>query len=124
MLTARRLEGGLHFGLGSTMLSMTRTALAKAGGLEPLTDYLADDYEIGGADCPGGVSGGALPRGGRNDGAGIWVERVLEPPDAVGAVYAGLAEMGVFGAGDYLCAAVGVGDDGGEWVCALELFAC
>ena len=46
VLTARRLEGGLHFGLGST-LAMTRTALAKAGGLEPLTDYLADDYEIG-----------------------------------------------------------------------------
>ena len=46
VLTARRLEGGLHFGLGST-LAVTRTALAKAGGLEPLTDYLADDYEIG-----------------------------------------------------------------------------
>jgi ceramide glucosyltransferase len=26
---------------------MTRTALAKAGGLEPLVEYLADDYEMG-----------------------------------------------------------------------------
>ncbi len=30
VLTARRLEGGIRFGLGST-LAMTKTALAKAG---------------------------------------------------------------------------------------------
>jgi ceramide glucosyltransferase len=46
VLTARRLEGGIRFGLGST-LATTKTALAKAGGLEPLTEYLADDYEMG-----------------------------------------------------------------------------
>ena len=46
VLTARSLEGGIHFGLGST-LAMTRTALAAAGGLEPLVDFLADDYELG-----------------------------------------------------------------------------
>jgi len=46
VLTARKLEGGLRFGLGST-LAMTRTALAKAGGFEPLVEYLADDYEVG-----------------------------------------------------------------------------
>jgi ceramide glucosyltransferase len=46
VLTARRLEGGIRFGLGST-LAMTKTALAKAGGLEPLVDSLADDYEMG-----------------------------------------------------------------------------
>ncbi len=46
VLMARRLEGGLHFGLGST-LAMSRVALAKAGGLEPLVEYLADDYEMG-----------------------------------------------------------------------------
>jgi ceramide glucosyltransferase len=46
VLTARKLEGGLRFGLGST-LAMTRTALAKAGGLDPLVEYLADDYEMG-----------------------------------------------------------------------------
>jgi ceramide glucosyltransferase len=46
VLTARKLEGGIHFGLGST-LAVSRKALAAAGGLEPLVDYLADDYEIG-----------------------------------------------------------------------------
>lgn len=46
VLTARMLEGGIHFGLGST-LAMTRTALTAAGGLEPLVEYLADDYEMG-----------------------------------------------------------------------------
>ena len=46
VLTARKLEGGIRFGLGST-LAMTRTALAAAGGLDPLVEYLADDYEMG-----------------------------------------------------------------------------
>jgi len=46
VLTARMLEGGVKFGLGST-LAVSRTALAAAGGLELLVDFLADDYEIG-----------------------------------------------------------------------------
>jgi ceramide glucosyltransferase len=46
VLTARKIEGGIRFGLGST-LAMTKTALAAAGGLEPLVEYLADDYEMG-----------------------------------------------------------------------------
>ena len=46
VLTARKIEGGIRFGLGST-LAVERKALAAAGGLEPLVDYLADDYEIG-----------------------------------------------------------------------------
>jgi ceramide glucosyltransferase len=46
VLAARYLEGGIRFGLGST-LAMSRVALAKAGGLEPLVEYLADDYELG-----------------------------------------------------------------------------
>jgi ceramide glucosyltransferase len=46
VLTARKLEGGIRFGLGST-LAVSRAALARAGGLEPLVDCLADDYEIG-----------------------------------------------------------------------------
>lgn len=46
VLTARRLEGGIRFGLGST-LATTKTALARAGGLEPLVECLADDYEMG-----------------------------------------------------------------------------
>jgi ceramide glucosyltransferase len=46
VLAARKLEGGIRFGLGST-LAMSRVALAKAGGLEPLVESLADDYEMG-----------------------------------------------------------------------------
>jgi ceramide glucosyltransferase len=46
VLTARKLEGGIRFGLGST-LATSKSVLAKAGGLEPLAEYLADDYEMG-----------------------------------------------------------------------------
>jgi ceramide glucosyltransferase len=46
VLTARKVESGIRFGLGST-LAMTRTALTRAGGLDPLVEYLADDYELG-----------------------------------------------------------------------------
>jgi ceramide glucosyltransferase len=44
-LTARMVERGVHFGLGST-LAISRTALESIGGFEKLTDYLADDYEL------------------------------------------------------------------------------
>ncbi len=45
-LTSRWLEKGLRFGLGST-LAFTRQALEAIGGMLPLVDYLADDYELG-----------------------------------------------------------------------------
>jgi len=46
VLTARKLEGDIRFGLGST-LATTKSALAKIGGFESLVDQLADDYELG-----------------------------------------------------------------------------
>lgn len=46
VLTARKLEGGIRFGLGST-LATTKTALEGIGGFEALVDQLADDYELG-----------------------------------------------------------------------------
>ena len=46
VLTARRIEGGIRFGLGST-LAVSREALERSGGLSPLVDCLADDYELG-----------------------------------------------------------------------------
>jgi ceramide glucosyltransferase len=46
VLVARWLEGGIHFGLGST-LATSKSVLAKAGGLGALVEYLADDYEMG-----------------------------------------------------------------------------
>ncbi len=46
VLSARLIEGGLHFGLGST-LAFRRSDLQAIGGFEAFVDYLADDYEIG-----------------------------------------------------------------------------
>lgn len=46
VLSARFLEHGLHFGLGST-LAFRRRDLEAAGGFESMVDYLADDYELG-----------------------------------------------------------------------------
>ncbi len=46
VLAARTLEGGIRFGLGST-LAFRRSDLEAIGGFEALVDYLADDYEIG-----------------------------------------------------------------------------
>jgi|ERR1700674_372747 len=46
VLSARFLERGLHFGLGSTM-AFRRRDLEAIGGFEALLDFLADDYELG-----------------------------------------------------------------------------
>lgn len=46
VLAARSLEGGLGFALGATM-AIRRDVLKRIGGLEPLLDHLADDYELG-----------------------------------------------------------------------------
>jgi ceramide glucosyltransferase len=46
VLSAYALEGKLTFGLGST-LAVRREALEAIGGLGPLLDYAADDYELG-----------------------------------------------------------------------------
>ena len=46
VLLSKMIEGGLHYGLGST-LAISREALDTIGGLEPLVDHLADDYELG-----------------------------------------------------------------------------
>jgi len=46
VLSARVVERGIHFALGSTMV-FRRSDLAAIGGFEVLLDYLADDYELG-----------------------------------------------------------------------------
>ncbi len=48
VLTARMLDRGVRFGLGST-LALRRATLDNVGGLEPLLEQLADDYELGAA---------------------------------------------------------------------------
>src|SRR5271169_3622766 len=46
VLVARQLEGGLRFGLGST-LAFRRADLERIGGFKSFVDFLADDYELG-----------------------------------------------------------------------------
>jgi ceramide glucosyltransferase len=46
VLAARQLEGGIRFGLGSTM-AFRRAELEQIGGFTSFVDYLADDYELG-----------------------------------------------------------------------------
>jgi ceramide glucosyltransferase len=46
VLLARWIEGGLRYGLGST-LAVSREALDSIGGLAAVVDHLADDYELG-----------------------------------------------------------------------------
>ena len=46
VLAAQQLEGGIRFGLGST-LAFRRAELEKIGGFTSFVDYLADDYELG-----------------------------------------------------------------------------
>jgi len=46
VLAARAIEGGIRFGLGST-LAFGRRDLQTIGGFESFADYLADDYELG-----------------------------------------------------------------------------
>jgi ceramide glucosyltransferase len=46
VLLSRMIEGGLKYGLGST-LAVRRDALEKIGGYDVLVDHLADDYELG-----------------------------------------------------------------------------
>jgi ceramide glucosyltransferase len=46
VLLSMWMEGGLHYGLGST-LAVSREALDRIGGLQALVDHLADDYELG-----------------------------------------------------------------------------
>ncbi len=46
VFTARMLDRGMRFGLGST-LALRRSTLDAIGGLAPLLDRIADDYELG-----------------------------------------------------------------------------
>jgi len=46
VLAADLIEGGVQFGLGST-LAFRKTDLSAIGGLGEIVDYLADDYELG-----------------------------------------------------------------------------
>ena len=67
VLIARAMEGGIRFGLGAT-IATTKSVLRDLGGLEPLADYLGDDYELGAR---------AAARGHKIELAGTVVETAL-----------------------------------------------
>ena len=46
VLVAQQVEGGVRFGLGSTLV-FRRRDLERIGGFRPIVDFLADDYELG-----------------------------------------------------------------------------
>ena len=86
VLTARTLERGIHFGLGST-LATTKTALAYIGGLagdiDPLTHRLADDYELGARLHASGYHVAPRSRSRRNHSSCLLSARLLRPPTAL-----------------------------------------
>ena len=55
VLLSRMIEGGLRYGLGST-LAVRREALERIGGFAALVDHLADDYELGARVVEAGYS--------------------------------------------------------------------
>jgi ceramide glucosyltransferase len=55
VLLSRMLEGGLKYGLGST-LAVRRETLERIGGFEALVNHLADDYELGARVAKAGYS--------------------------------------------------------------------
>ena len=121
VLAARRLEGGIRFGLGST-LAMSRAALTRAGGLGPLVDSLADDYEMGARIAQAGYKRRAMRRGGGDSRAGVRAARILRAPTALGADPARRAALGLPGAGNHLLHPVGRAELHGQRVRPVELY--
>ena len=60
VLVSKMIEGGLHYGMGST-LAVRRDALDKIGGLIQLVDHLADDFELGARVSQAGYSVALCP---------------------------------------------------------------
>ena len=96
VLTARKLEGGIRFGLGST-LATTKTALAAIGGFRRWRECLADDYEMGVRIARRGLSRRTGERGRRDNRSGLHAARLLRAPDALGAVHPRFAPRGLPG---------------------------
>ena len=122
VLTARKIEGGIRFGMGST-LAFTKTALAKAGGLEPLVEFLADDYELGKRISKAGYAvrlcgetvETTVPAYGLR---GFWDHQMRWARSTRDS-----RKLGYIGLGSYVRRAVGVDDRGGQRRRALELHA-
>ncbi len=84
VLLSKMIEGGMHFGLGST-LAVSRAALDKIGGLAPLVDYLADDYELGARVARAGYRVALSAEVVETAIPGLRLERLSRSPVALGA---------------------------------------
>lgn len=128
VLMSRMIEGGMHYGLGST-LAVSREALNASGGLLPLVDQLADDHELGARIaragyrvilCPEVVETGVPAYGWRDffDHQLRWLRTVR---DARPAGYAGLVFTHGLGWGVLNAIASGVSPLS-LWLLALSFF--
>ena len=98
VLVSRMIEGGLHYGLGST-LAVRREALDKIGGFAALVNHLADDYELGArvaragwrVELAGEVVEAAIPRYGWQGFVQHQLRWLRTVRDARPGGYAGLA---------------------------------
>ena len=113
VLLSKWIEGGLHYGLGST-LAVRREALEKAGGLLALVDQLADDYEMGARVARAGYRVASEHGGGGNQRAGVQVARILRSPVALAANGARRAAWRLCWADLYAWAGVGVAQCAGQ----------
>ena len=84
VLVARAMEGGIRFGLGAT-IATTKTVLREIGGLEPLADYLGDDYELGARTAAAGYQVRLADTVVETALARLQLSRFLGAPVALGA---------------------------------------
>ena len=111
VLAARQLEGGIRFGLGST-LAFRRRDLEAIGGFEALWTIWRTTIEIGKRIAERGFESEAVRCGGRNFSSGLHVAPVCGPPIALGSNGSRFAPLGISGAGaDFRFALGGVGAD-------------
>jgi len=84
VLLARWIEGGLRYGLGST-LAVSREALEAIGGLGVLVDHLADDYELGVSRLHAGYAVALSSEAGRDQHSSLQLAWIRQPSIAAGS---------------------------------------
>ena len=129
VLSARFLDKGLHFGLGST-LAFRRRDLEAIGGFEALLDYLADDYELGRRIAATGKRVELSAATVTTFLPGLHTAAVFPPSTALVADHPGCPPLGIRRTAFHLRPAMGIGDaargtrDGVGVVVARDDFRC
>jgi ceramide glucosyltransferase len=129
VLVARQVEGGIRFGLGST-LAFRRSDLKKTGGFISIVNHLADDYELGKSIAQLGLRVELsdvmvetnLPAYGMREFFAHQVRWARGVRDARSGGYLGLAfTFGIFWA---LMAVIASGGSGWSWVAFGSVLLC